>query len=166
VTQYFLQKRYKSMQENNAPQVEQDTEFAVLTAEQAQEWRKRNPTLSPWKVIALQAAIGFLVASITGVVFGSSAVAWSAAYGSGAVILPACMFAYSIRLRKRSDWGGAMSRFAIWQVAKLILTIALLAMAPSVVQGLNWLALLGGFVVTMKAIWLAVWVLPKLQKQF
>jgi ATP synthase protein I len=37
------------------------------------------------------------------------------------------------------------------------LTVALLLAAPKVVSPLNWLALVAGFVVTMKVYWVAAW---------
>ena len=40
---------------------------------------------------------------------------------------------------------------------KIMLTLALLLAAPKVVAQVNWLALLAGFVVTIKAAWVALW---------
>jgi ATP synthase protein I len=45
----------------------------------------------------------------------------------------------------------------IWESVKVVLTIVMLLMAPRLVVQLNWLALLAGFVVTMKASWVAAW---------
>jgi ATP synthase protein I len=43
----------------------------------------------------------------------------------------------------------------VWELVKVVLTVVLLVVAPEVIQGLNWLALLAGFVGTMKVYWLA-----------
>ena len=44
----------------------------------------------------------------------------------------------------------------VWEFVKIILTLVMLFAAPRMVADLNWLALLAGFVVTMKASWLAM----------
>jgi ATP synthase protein I len=47
--------------------------------------------------------------------------------------------------------------FFVWEGLKIILTVALLVAAARLIVGLNWLALLAGFVITMKVYWLAMW---------
>lgn len=49
-----------------------------------------------------------------------------------------------------------MAGLVFWELVKIALTIALLFAAPKVVPHLDWLALLAGFVVTMKAYWLTL----------
>jgi ATP synthase protein I len=41
--------------------------------------------------------------------------------------------------------------------------VALLLAAPKLVPSLNWLALVAGFVVTMKVYWVAAWLQSKRQ---
>jgi ATP synthase protein I len=48
--------------------------------------------------------------------------------------------------------------FLVWEFVKLGLSLALLLSAPVLVEDLSWPALLAGLVVTMKVVWLAVWV--------
>ncbi len=134
-----------------------DEEFKPLTAEEAFQWRKRNPAASPWQVIRLQGlvAVVFVLALLAG--FGR-AVGLSAAYGAVAVIFPAMVLARA--LRKQSllrDSGAAFMSFVVWEVVKVVLTVALLLLAPKLVPALNWLALVAGFVLTMKVYWLAAW---------
>ena len=43
-----------------------------------------------------------------------------------------------------------------WELVKIILTVALLLVAPKVISNLSWLALVAGFVVTIKVYWLAM----------
>jgi len=45
-----------------------------------------------------------------------------------------------------------------WELAKILVSVALLLAAPRLVPGLSWLALLVGMVITMKAYWVALWV--------
>jgi ATP synthase protein I len=42
-------------------------------------------------------------------------------------------------------------------MVKVVLTVAMLFAAPGLIPDLNWLALLAGFVVTMKVYWVAMW---------
>jgi ATP synthase protein I len=51
----------------------------------------------------------------------------------------------------------ALASLMFWEGVKIVLTIALLLAAPKVVKDLSWLALLLGFVVTVKAAWLGWW---------
>lgn len=57
-----------------------------------------------------------------------------------------------------------MVRFFGLEIAKLVLTVVLLLLAPLVVPGLNWLALVLGLVVVMKTYWLALWRLTRSAK--
>jgi ATP synthase protein I len=85
-------------------------------------------------------------------------VVWSAGYGALAVVLPAALFARA--LSRQAGLGGgnaALSRFFVWEMAKIGLTLAMLLLAPRVLTNLSWLALVAGFVVTMKVYWLAMW---------
>ena len=43
-----------------------------------------------------------------------------------------------------------------WELVKIVLTVALLLVAPKVISDVSWLALVAGFVVTIKVYWLAM----------
>jgi len=73
-----------------------DEEFKPLTAEEARQWRQRNPPVSPWRVIGMQIATALVVATIAGWSFGRAA-GMSAAYGALAVIVPAMVLARGLR---------------------------------------------------------------------
>ena len=47
--------------------------------------------------------------------------------------------------------------FFVWELVKVGLTVALLLAAPRLIPELSWLALLAGFVVTMKVYWVVMW---------
>ena len=42
-------------------------------------------------------------------------------------------------------------------MVKVALTVAMLLLAPRLIVDLSWLALVAGFVVTMKVYWAAMW---------
>lgn len=151
-----------------APETEaeaEESDFKPLTAEEAQQWRRRNPPVSVWRVVAGQALVGAAVAMLAWLLSGKSSVAWSAGYGALSVVVPAALFARGMaRQTASAGAGAAMVRFFVWEIAKLVLTVAMLAAAPRLVRDLSWLALLVGMVVTMKTYWVALMVRPGVRK--
>jgi ATP synthase protein I len=151
-----------------APETEteaEDADFKPLTAQEAEQWRRQNPSVSVWKVVAGQALVGMLAALVAWAVTGNVSVGWSAAYGAVAVVVPAGLFARGVfRRRASSNPRAAMVGFFGWEIAKIVLTVALLAAAPRLVPGLNWIALLVGMVVTMKTYWIALLVQSGVRK--
>lgn len=129
----------------------------ALTAAEAAVLRKRIARFSPWHVIAVQGLVGLLVVAVAGLAFGKPIWAFSAAYGALAVILPAMLFARGLsRQRNAHAPAAALAGMFVWEMVKILLTLAMLFAAPRVVTDVSWLALLAGFVVTMKASWLAM----------
>ena len=99
------------------------------------------------------------------VLTGRASMGWSAAYGALAVVVPAALFARGVLRRKASaNPRAAMVGFFGWEIAKIVLTVALLAAAPRLVPGLSWLALVVGMVITMKTYWVALLVRPGVRK--
>ena len=90
---------------------------------------------------------------------GERAVLLSLAYGALAAWLPAVLFARMVarRMRLQAHAGGALMALMVGEGIKIALTVALLLAAPRVLTQVHWLALLAGFVVTIKAAWLALW---------
>lgn len=128
-----------------------------LTVEEAALLRSRIIGFSPWHVIGVQAVAGLLV--VLGVWLVSDQSAWgkSAGYGALAALIPAIVFARGLVRQQRAPApGAALAGMFVWEFVKIILTLVMLFAAPRVVEDLNWLALLAGFVVTMKASWLAM----------
>ncbi len=135
--------------------------FKPLSAEEAQALRQRNPPLSPWRVVLWQAGVGFLVALLAWGLTQNRVAGVSAAYGAMAVVLPAALFARGLlRQRLAANSGAALSGFFVWEMVKIAVTVAMLVLAPRLILNLNWLALLAGFVVTMKVYWVAMWLRP------
>ena len=134
-----------------------EPDFKPLTPEQAAAWRQRNPVSSPWRVLGLQLLVGLAVAVLTGVVSGQLRLAASVAWGVVSVVVPGVVFAMALARQMRlKQAGAALAALFVWELVKIVLTVALLLVAPKVVAGLSWLALVAGFVVTMKVYWLAM----------
>lgn len=128
-----------------------------LTREQAQALRAQHPPVSPWRVIVVQAAVGTVVALLAWGVTGRTEVGWSALYGAGVVVLPGALMARGMtsRLSSMSPGASAVS-FLLWEFVKIGVAVALLALAPKLVQPLSWPALLVGLVVCIKVYWVAL----------
>jgi len=134
-----------------------DAEFKPMTAEEARQWRSAHPAVSPWWVIVWQLVVGVVV-SVLAALWAGSAAGVSAVYGSLAVVFPAALMVRGLqRQRAVAQPSAAMLGFVIWELVKVVLTVALLLVAPKVVSPLSWLALVVGFVVTMKVYWVAAW---------
>ena len=134
-----------------------EPDFKPLSAEEAQAWRQNNPQASPWRVLLLQVGVGAVLALLTGLVSGQWHLAASAAWGSVAVVIPAVVFVRALsRQMRRTQPGSALVGLFVWELVKIVLTVALLLVAPKVISDLSWFALVAGFVVTMKVYWLAM----------
>ena len=142
-----------------------EDDFKPLTAAQAQTWRQQTPMLSIWAIVWGQVAAGCLVALVAWLVTGKPAMGWSAGYGAIAVVVPAALFARGVTGKlARTIPGAAMAGFFVWELVKIVVTVAILFAAPRLVPELNWLALLVGFVVTMKVVWIALMFRAKRQR--
>lgn len=151
---------------NNIRPLPEDTEEAppivALTAEEARRVREQNPPVSPWWVVAGQAGVGLLAALAAWLLTGKQNVGWSAGYGALAVVLPAAVFARGLTGRFSSmNAGTAAVGFLLWEMVKVALTFAMLAIAPRLVPGLSWPALLVGLVLAMKVYWVALAFSPR-----
>lgn len=138
-----------------------DAEFKVLTADEARQLRLKSPPVSPWWVVSGQMGVGFVAALLAWGLTGKPSVGWSVAYGALAVVIPAALFARGLMGRFASlNPATAATGFFLWEMVKIVLSVALLALAPKMVPGLSWLAMLIGLIVTMKVYWVALLVAP------
>lgn len=128
-----------------------------LTREQVQALRDADPPLSPWRVIVVQAGVGAVVALLAVLFTGKQEVAWSALYGAAVVVLPGALMARGMTSRLSSMSAGASAvSFMLWEMVKIGVSVAMLVLAPKLVQSLSWPALLVGLVLCMKVYWLAL----------
>lgn len=145
----------------NATDEAPEPDFKPLSAEEAQQWREKNPPQSPWRIWRIQVGVGVLVALLAWAFTGQARVAWSTAYGVLAVVLPSALFARALSRQKAvANAGAALVGFFVWEMVKIALTVAMLVAAPRLVAQLSWPALLAGFVVTIKVYWVALWLSP------
>jgi ATP synthase protein I len=141
----------------SALDADNEPEFEPLTAEEAQAWRLRNPALLPWRIIGLQAGVGGLMVLLTWLWTGEQNLAYSVAWGALAVVVPAMVFARALSRQMRFvKPRSALVGLFVWELVKIVLTVALLLVAPKLISDVSWLALLASFVVTIKVYWLAM----------
>ena len=131
--------------------------FKPLTREEAQALSARNPAVSPWRVVAAQAAVGGVVAMLAWLLMGEPSYFWSALYGAGTVVLPGALMARGMTSRLSSMAPGVSAvSFMLWEMVKLGVSVALLVGAPRLVPHLSWPALLVALVLCIKVYWVAL----------
>ena len=164
--------RAKSLNANAFDDIDSQVESLPerLTAQQAQELRvrlsKSGSVLSPWQIIVGQLLAGAVFAALAWLVTGKSSVAVSIAYGALAVVIPAAVFARGL-MSQFSSLNALTAGFGffVWEMIKIVATVVLIAIAPKLVADLDWLAMLIGLIVTMKVVFVLLWLLPKIQSK-
>ena len=134
----------------------QQDSFKLWTKEEAEALRRKYPPVSPWRVVAVQAAAGLVCAAAVWAFTQRSEAAWSALYGAGAVVMPSALLARGMTRDLAGNPGAAMFGFMFWEMVKIGVAVAMLVAAPRVVQGLSWPALLVAMIVCMKVNWIAL----------
>jgi ATP synthase protein I len=129
--------------------------FKPWSREEAEAWRKSNPSSSPWRVVAAQAVVGLVCAAVAWVLTRQGVTAWSALYGAAAVVLPSALLARGMTKRARNPMAMAAG-FMFWEMLKIGVALAMLAIAVRVVPNLSWPALLVTMVVCIKVNWVAL----------
>lgn len=133
-----------------------DPPFKTLSREEAQALRASIPQVSPWRVVAAQAAAGLVCGAVTWLVTERSGAAWSALYGAAAVVVPGALLARGMTRGTSSNPGAAVFGFMFWELVKIGVAVGMLLAAPRVVPGLSWPALLVAMVVCVKVNWWAL----------
>jgi ATP synthase protein I len=145
---------------------EAEVAFKPLSREEAQKLREASPSLSPWVVLAGQLVTGVLVALAAWALTGKQNTGWSALYGALAVVIPGAFFARGLMSKVALiNPGAAVTGFFLWEMVKIGLVLAMLFAAPRLVPDLSWPAMLVGLIVTMKVVWLVLWLNAKARRK-
>lgn len=131
------------------------------TSEQVRALEQRQPSLSPWAVVKVQALVGGLLA-LAWWVFGSEPVPQvrSSLWGAAAVVLPHAVMAWGLR-RRAAQPAAAFLSFLLWELVKVGLALAILVAAVWLVDGLSWPALLVALIGCLKVHLWALWVFAR-----
>lgn len=141
---------------------DQDDEYAkqpikALTREEAQALVAKNPSISPWRVIAVQAVVGLVMAVLAWLITGKQGMGWSVLYGAATVVVPGALMARGMTSRLTSLAPGVSAvSFMLWEFGKIGVSVVMLALAPKLVPGLSWPALLVALIVCIKVYWVAL----------
>jgi ATP synthase protein I len=127
----------------------------ALSPEQAAALKAALPMLSPWRVLGMQLVAGLLCVAVIRLWTASGVATASALYGVAAVVLPNMLLVRGMTKRVGSAAGAAVG-FMTWEFLKIGASIAMLVLAPKVVPGLSWPALLVTLAVCIKVNWLAL----------
>jgi ATP synthase protein I len=132
-----------------------DLPFKQLTREEARTLREQQPPLSPWRVLAAQAAAGLFCVLLAWGMTWRGEVAASALYGALATVIPNALLARGLS-RRSPNAVTAAAGFLFWEMVKIGVAVAMLVAAPKVVPQLSWPALLVAMLVCIKVNWLAL----------
>lgn len=135
------------------PAQEPEPPVQPLTREEAQALIARHPQVTAWQVIAGQALVGVLVALVWGALSGSQAATMSSLYGAAVAVVPNVLMARGLFGRHA---GRSVGGLLAWELVKIGGAGAMLALAPTIVQPLNWAAMLVTMVLCMKVIGVAL----------
>ena len=137
-----------------------------LTRVQAEALREQHPSLSLWVVLAGQAGAGLLVSAAAWLLTAKANIGWSCLYGAAAVVVPGALFARGLMSKvSMINPAAAVTGFFLWEMVKIGLVLAMLFAAPKLVSDLSWPAMLVGLVVTMKVVWLILWLEAKVRRK-
>ncbi|MFM2450005.1 MAG: hypothetical protein RIS44_2455 [Pseudomonadota bacterium] len=131
---------------------QQEESFAPLTKQEAEAFRAKQPVYSPWRVLGVQCAAGLFLSVLMGAL-GGSGWWWSALYGVAVVVLPGAMMVRGLKQSLGLPQGAVLARFAVWELAKLLLAVAMMVAAPKLVSDLSWMVLVLALVVCLKMNW-------------
>jgi len=129
-----------------------------LTHEQAQALLANSShAVSPWRVVAAQAAVGGLAALLAGLASAEWGLFWSALYGAAVVVVPGALMARGMTRKQSSVSPGASAvSVMLWSMVKIGVSIVMLMLAAKLVQPLSWPALLATMVLCMLVYWFAL----------
>jgi ATP synthase protein I len=102
-----------------------------------------------FRAVFHQSLATLLVAGMAGILAGWHG-AVSAGLGGAAIVIPNLMFALSLWAAAKSG-RASVARFFAGEVIKVAATLALLAIVAGAFRELNWLALLAGLFLALKA---------------
>ena len=102
------------------------------------------------RVILLQLATTVVAGLVAGLLGGMPAL-FSALLGGLCCVVPNSLFALRLFADAQKPGGANPMSFFIGEFIKIALTVALLSAIAWLYHGLNWLALIAGFIVALKS---------------
>lgn len=135
---------------------EDDAPIRPLTREEAQALRQTVKLISPWRVVVWQCLVGVLLCVLAAAVPDWRDLLGSVAYGAAVVVVSNAVLAWGITRPAAMNANAVVFNFMIWELMKMGVAVAMMAVAAWVVTGLSWPAMLVAIILGMKANWLAL----------
>ncbi|MEO5881105.1 MAG: ATP synthase subunit I [Caldimonas sp.] len=122
-----------------------------LSRVEVAELAAREPVLSPWRVVGAQVLVGLAIAAAVQVLTDEAILSASALYGAAVVALPGALMARGAtsRLGLISPLTSTVNIMG-WAMAKIVVSVAMLALAARIVPGIHWPVMLATLVVCMQ----------------
>ena len=137
------------------PDAAQEPAFKALTSEEVSALQALNPPVSPWRILAAQAALGLACALVTWWLTHRASAVWSALWGAAVVVVPGALLAYGIR-RGAGNPAAAAVGFMFWELVKIAVAASMLVGVAVWAPDLSWPAMLVTMVVSLKMGWLVL----------
>jgi len=102
------------------------------------------------RIVSLQ-LIATVVAGALAALLGGWHAMISAIFGGLCCVVPNGLFALRLFLNTKRPGGADALSFFIWEFIKIAMTLALIGATAWLYRDLNWLAMLGGFIVALKS---------------
>lgn len=130
-----------------------DPPISSLTRTEAQALVAKHPSMTVWQALASQAVFGVLVALVWGALSRSLPTTLSALYGVAVAVVPSALMARGVFGRRGAQGVGGL---LMWEILKLLMVGAMLAMAPVWIVPLDWVAMLVTLVLSLKVVGVAL----------
>ena len=130
---------------------EQEPPPRRLSRAEAADLIARQPAISPWRVVLYQVLVGIAIAALVHLVTGDALLTASALYGAAVVAVPGALMARGAtsRLGTISPLVSTVSIMG-WATVKIVVSVAMLALASRIVPGLHWPVMLVTLVVCLQ----------------
>ena len=130
---------------------EQEPPVRRLSRAEAADLIARQPAISPWRVVGYQVLVGVAIAALVHLATGDALLTASALYGAAVVAVPGALMARGAtsRLGTISPLTSTVSIMG-WATVKIVVSVAMLALASRIVPGLNWPVMLVTLVVCLQ----------------
>ncbi len=106
--------------------------------------------ISMLRIVSLQ-VMATIFAGALAAMFGGLPAMLSAVFGGLCCVIPNALFALRLFANAQKPGGANPMTFMIGEFIKIALTVTLLGVVAWLYRDLNWLALIGGFIVALKS---------------
>lgn len=133
-----------------------DEPVVPWTREQAEAWRARQPALSLWRLVLVQAVIGCLCGGLAWAVTGRGSAAEAAWLGAAVVVLPTLGMVMGLRRLEGAPARLRLLGFFVYEGLKVLGMLLALVLIAWLHPTVEWVPLVLGLVLCLKAGWVVL----------